>query len=540
MPAVSVLLPVRDAQAQVSTCLATLLNQTFRDFEILVIDDGSRDRTVDVVGHQAASDPRVKLLRNDARLGVGASLNRGVAAARGALVARAEVDAYYMADHLEHLVGWLDAHPLTAVVGSNGTLVAADGRPLHRLTPAVAPEEVRRALCDGGGIVPATIVARRQAVEAAGLYAIDARIESEVDRELVVRIAAHRRVENVAALGCYLLRPLSRARRRTPAARRVDTLARTLLFAPLATARPTRPVDDRRIFVMTAAYEDAALRARIAQWFAAAASPDRVTIGVCAVYRGASAAGWARIERRREQVRVVCAHVNEARGRSWTRHVAARLWQGEPFVLQIDRLTRCRRGWDDRLLEQLDACDAPRPILTERAGASRFADDGSLLAAALPPPRRGAPLRQTLTQGFLFADSRLLEDVPFDPEVYDENPGFTHAVRAWTAGWEFFALPGHREFSDRGERLRWWHAPRPQHPAARDRAGVGAYALGVRRSVADWERFAGVDLQQQTISSAARRGEPSPRVGERRSRSTAVGWRRGDARRSPTRAGRDG
>lgn len=116
-PAVSVLLPARDAQATLSSALASVAAQSFADHEVVVVDDGSRDSTAAVARGFAERDPRIRLLRT-AGLGIVGALNAGLAACRGALVARFDADDLMHRSRLERQVAALAAEPGLAGVGS--------------------------------------------------------------------------------------------------------------------------------------------------------------------------------------------------------------------------------------------------------------------------------------------------------------------------------------------------------------------------------------------------------------------------------------
>src|SRR5689334_24261365 len=91
MPALSVLLPVRDAGPYLTASLASLWRQSFRDFEVVAVDDGSRDGSGERLERAARREPRLRVIRQDAR-GLPAALNRALAAARAPLLARHDAD----------------------------------------------------------------------------------------------------------------------------------------------------------------------------------------------------------------------------------------------------------------------------------------------------------------------------------------------------------------------------------------------------------------------------------------------------------------
>lgn len=90
MPKVSVLLPVRDAARTLALAMVSVLEQSFRDFELLVLDDGSVDASPDIA--LRFGDPRVRLLRDGAKHSMAARLNQGIDAAAGRYIARMDAD----------------------------------------------------------------------------------------------------------------------------------------------------------------------------------------------------------------------------------------------------------------------------------------------------------------------------------------------------------------------------------------------------------------------------------------------------------------
>ena len=121
-PLVTVLMPIHDAEAFVAEAVESILDQTFRDFEFLVIDDGSSDRSVEIV--EAYDDARIRLVRNDRQIELVRTLNRGMDLARGRYVARMDADDISLPERLERQVDFLEANP---DVGACGTWVALMG-----------------------------------------------------------------------------------------------------------------------------------------------------------------------------------------------------------------------------------------------------------------------------------------------------------------------------------------------------------------------------------------------------------------------------
>lgn len=128
-PRVTVLMSVHNGGTYVDEAVRSILSQTFTDFEFLVIDDGSADGTAARI--EALGDPRVRLIRNEANIGLTRSLNRGLALARGALIARQDADDVSYPQRLAMQVDFLDRHPAVAVLGTQARTIDARGRAVN-------------------------------------------------------------------------------------------------------------------------------------------------------------------------------------------------------------------------------------------------------------------------------------------------------------------------------------------------------------------------------------------------------------------------
>ena len=125
VPAVTVLMPVRDAAATLGSCLDSIQAQSFTDFELLVIDDASSDDTHQMVSERAAADPRIRLLRAPRR-GLVACLNAGLGQARACLIARMDSDDVMDRERLGLQRDYLQQHPDVGVVASRVRAFPAD------------------------------------------------------------------------------------------------------------------------------------------------------------------------------------------------------------------------------------------------------------------------------------------------------------------------------------------------------------------------------------------------------------------------------
>ena len=125
-PAVSVLLPVHNAEATLDKAMRSLLTQDLPDFEVVAVDDGSDDRSLSMLRAFEAKDRRVRVIASG-RTGLVGALNRGLAEASGRYVARMDADDVSHRSRLRLQAGFLDENPETALVGSLVRLFPRNG-----------------------------------------------------------------------------------------------------------------------------------------------------------------------------------------------------------------------------------------------------------------------------------------------------------------------------------------------------------------------------------------------------------------------------
>ena len=114
-PSVSVLLPVRDAAPWLEDCLDSLARQTLAEYEVVAVDDGSRDSSIAILDRRSAADPRIRVIRQEPH-GLVAALNRGLDACRAPLVARMDADDISHPRRLELQAAMLAALPGVGVL----------------------------------------------------------------------------------------------------------------------------------------------------------------------------------------------------------------------------------------------------------------------------------------------------------------------------------------------------------------------------------------------------------------------------------------
>jgi glycosyltransferase involved in cell wall biosynthesis len=184
---VSVVIPAFQSAARIGRTLSLLQRQTFADFEVIVVNDGSTDGTSDVVRQAIAADARIRLIEQPNR-GIAAARNRGVEAATGEVLAFLDDDDLWHPRKLELQVARLAAKPDAAVVSCYSALVDAAGRLLGWRVGGTPEGDVYREMLEwdmvSGGSV--ALVARRPLEDAGGF---DAALPDREDWDLWIRLA---------------------------------------------------------------------------------------------------------------------------------------------------------------------------------------------------------------------------------------------------------------------------------------------------------------------------------------------------------------
>lgn len=205
MPRVTVVMPMYNAAQFVSEAVASVLAQTYRDFELIVVDDASGDSSLAIV--EAVHDSRVRVIRHESNKGASLSRNEALAEARGEFVAIMDADDVCAPTRLERQVAFLDAHHLVGVVGcAFYDNIDVSGAVLHS---SYAPEEneaIQRTLMERWCLLHSSLMFRRALYERVGGYRKE--FEPAEDHDFILRMLEHSQAHNLnEGLVSYRLNP---------------------------------------------------------------------------------------------------------------------------------------------------------------------------------------------------------------------------------------------------------------------------------------------------------------------------------------------
>ena len=196
VPRVSVLMPAYNREAFIREAVESVLRQTYTDFEVVAVDDGSSDGTVAVLEELARRDGRVRVIKAG-RLGLVGASNETVRHARGELLARLDADDVAMPSRLEKQVAYMDSHPECVVVGGQMEIMDSVGHFKRMKTVPTEHEQIDgfHMAGQGSAIMNSTAMMRGAAVREVGGYRH--RFEICDDLDLWMRLAEKGRLANL-------------------------------------------------------------------------------------------------------------------------------------------------------------------------------------------------------------------------------------------------------------------------------------------------------------------------------------------------------
>ena len=157
-PLVSVVLPVYNSDEYLLPAVMSFMAQTYNNLEIIAIDDGSTDNSLSILELLSARDPRISLISRENR-GLVATLNEGISAARGHLIARMDSDDIAYADRIQRQVATFEASPELCLVGMHADFLFPGNRVLKSSATKVSQHEIRiKNIFDGFFIHPSVML----------------------------------------------------------------------------------------------------------------------------------------------------------------------------------------------------------------------------------------------------------------------------------------------------------------------------------------------------------------------------------------------
>ena len=199
MQKVSVIMSVYNGERHLRESVDSILNQTFKDFEFIIINDGSSDKTMDIL--KAYGDKRIILITQD-NMGLTKSLNNGIAIAKGRYIARQDADDKSEIDRLEKQVNYMESNLSVGLLGTMFKIIDENGMFRRTSYLPVDNEIIKERLVEINQFCHGSVMIRKVALEKVGTYRDYFKYAQDYD--LWLRISESFHVSNLPEpLYCY-------------------------------------------------------------------------------------------------------------------------------------------------------------------------------------------------------------------------------------------------------------------------------------------------------------------------------------------------
>lgn len=191
-PKVTVLMSVYNGERYLNEAIESILAQTFTDFEYLIIDDASTDRTPEILC--SYGDLRIRIVTNEENFGLTKTLNKGLSLARGEYIARMDADDISMPNRLRKQFNFMEKNPDVGVCGTNVRIVDENGKKREKIYCPLTDSCIKSNLFFCSSFVHPSVFIRRNILDE-NLY--DSRFRYAQDYELWVRLSKITNFENI-------------------------------------------------------------------------------------------------------------------------------------------------------------------------------------------------------------------------------------------------------------------------------------------------------------------------------------------------------
>jgi glycosyltransferase involved in cell wall biosynthesis len=159
-----------EPQKLLAPALESLINQSFRDIEIISVDDSTNPETIKILDSYAAQDKRIRIIRENSTAGLAEALNRGISQAKGDIIFRADSDDIQHPERIRLQYEFLHKELSIGAVGSSINLIDVNGNKLIYKKYPTTHSDIVRTSCIYNPVAHPTIAIRRTVLERYGLY----------------------------------------------------------------------------------------------------------------------------------------------------------------------------------------------------------------------------------------------------------------------------------------------------------------------------------------------------------------------------------
>ncbi len=199
---VSIIMPTYNGSKWLKNAILSIQNQSYQHWELIVVDDGSKDNTAQIIGDLMKNEPRIRYFKNEHNLGIQKTLNRGIKESKGDYIARLDDDdSWPDTDKLQKQLNFLSGNLDYVLVGTGVVMVNEEGKELFRYLLPEKDDVVRRKLLSKNCFAHSSVMFRKSAVEKFGGYGEGEDVKHFEDYDLWMKLGTVGKFANLPIYG---------------------------------------------------------------------------------------------------------------------------------------------------------------------------------------------------------------------------------------------------------------------------------------------------------------------------------------------------
>lgn len=194
-PMISVIMPAYNADKYIAQAIESVLDQTYKQFELIIINDCSTDNTGKIISSYKKKDNRIVVITNKKNLKLARSLNKGISIAKGKYIARMDADDWSYPDRFNKQTLFMEKHPQVGILGGKMNVCDEHLKIINSRSYSLSDKEIRKKIFFYSPFSHPLIMIRKKILDKVGLY--DNLFNPAEDYELYFRIGQRAKFANL-------------------------------------------------------------------------------------------------------------------------------------------------------------------------------------------------------------------------------------------------------------------------------------------------------------------------------------------------------
>ncbi len=205
IPLVSILLPVYNMENYIRNSIKSIFKQSYQLFELIIINDGSKDNTINEI--KKFNDSRIKIIDNANNLGIQKTLNKGIIASSGKYIARLDADDEWInKDKLKNQIEFLENNTEYVLIGTGAVYINEQGKYLYKYLKPKTNKKIKKTLLGYNCFIHSSVVFRRNSVLSVGLYSEEKTDKHIEDYNLWLKLGTIGKLYNLSSYDINLMK----------------------------------------------------------------------------------------------------------------------------------------------------------------------------------------------------------------------------------------------------------------------------------------------------------------------------------------------